>query len=113
MPWRATAPYSPGSRGKLLAMRFNLTDVQASWQSKGETLGRELGFDAAAAEAVMGAARAGLLDRRADLMSIAAAVEAVAHGSPTAAMAIAMHSVTAHAASGTRFGDPLFRGEQV
>ena len=82
-------------------------------------LGRELGLDAAAADAVMGAARAGLLERRADLIATAAAVEAVAHGSPSAAMAIAMHSVTANAvtahaaAASERFGDLLFRGEQV
>ena len=95
-------------------MRFDLTDVQESWKSKGETLGRELGLDATAADAVMGAARVGLLERRADLMSIAAAVEAAAHGSPSAAMAIAMHTVAAGAAaSSDRFGDLLFRGEQV
>lgn len=95
-------------------MRFELTEVQASWRSKGEALGRDLGLDAAAADAVMGAARVGLLERRADLMSSAAAVEAAAHGSPSAAMAIAMHTVAAHAAaSSERFGDLLFRGEQV
>jgi alkylation response protein AidB-like acyl-CoA dehydrogenase len=94
-------------------MRFDLTDVQASWKSKGETLGRELGVDAAAADAVMGAARAGILEPRSELMAIAAAVAAVAHGSPSAAMAIAMHSVAARAAAASRFGDLLFRGEQV
>jgi alkylation response protein AidB-like acyl-CoA dehydrogenase len=93
-------------------MRFDLTDVQASFKAKGETLGRDLGLDATAADAVMGAARAGLLERRADLVSIAAAVEAVAHGSPSAAMAIGMHSVVASAAAGIeQFGDLLFRGE--
>jgi alkylation response protein AidB-like acyl-CoA dehydrogenase len=95
-------------------MRFDFTDVQAAWKAKGETLGRELGVDATAADAVMGAARAGLLERRADLVSIAAAVEAVAHGSSSAAMAIAMHTVAAGAAASIeRFGDLLFRGEQV
>jgi alkylation response protein AidB-like acyl-CoA dehydrogenase len=94
-------------------MRFDLSDVQSSWRSKGEALGRELGVDATAADAVMGAARVGLLERRADLMSIAAAVEAVAHGSPSAAMAIAMHTVAAGAAASIgKFGDLLFRGEQ-
>jgi alkylation response protein AidB-like acyl-CoA dehydrogenase len=93
-------------------MRFDLTDVQASFRSKGEALGRDLGVDAAAADAVMGAARVGLLERRADLVSIAAAVEAVAHGSPSAAMAIAMHTVAAQAAADLApFGDLLFRGE--
>lgn len=95
-------------------MRFDFTEVQASWKARGEALGREVGADAAAADAVMGAARAGLVDRRADLLSIAAAVEAVAHGSPSAAMAIAMHATAALAAAGSdRFGDLLFRGEQV
>lgn len=94
-------------------MRFDFTEVQAAWKSKGEALGRDLGLDATAADAVMGAARAGVLERRADLVSIAAAVEAVAHGSPAAAMAIAMHTVAAGAAASLeRFGDLLFRGEQ-
>jgi len=94
-------------------MKFDLTDIQQSWQSKGETLGRELGLNAAASDAIMRAARVGLLDARTDLVSIAAAVEAMAHGSPAAAMALAMHSVAAHAAATTRFGDLLLRGEQV
>jgi alkylation response protein AidB-like acyl-CoA dehydrogenase len=95
-------------------MQFDFTDVQEAWKSKGEELGRELGLDAAAADAVMGAARIGILERRADLLSIAAAVESVAHGSPSAAMAIAMHTVAAQAAADSdRFGDLLFRGEQV
>jgi alkylation response protein AidB-like acyl-CoA dehydrogenase len=94
-------------------MRFDFTEVQAAWKSKGEALGRDLGLDATAADAVMGAARAGVLERRADLVSIAAAVEAVAHGSPAAAMAIAMHTVAAGAAASIeQFGDLLFRGEQ-
>jgi alkylation response protein AidB-like acyl-CoA dehydrogenase len=93
-------------------MRFDLTEVQASFKNKGEALGRDLGIDAAAADAVMGAARVGLLERRADLVSLAAAVEAVAHGSPSAAMAIAMHTVAAQTAADLRqFGDLLFRGE--
>jgi alkylation response protein AidB-like acyl-CoA dehydrogenase len=95
-------------------MRFDFTEEQSAWRSKGEALGRDLGLDATAADAVMGAARAGLLDRHADLTSIAAAVEAIAHGSPSAAMAFAMHTVTAHAAAASsQFGDLLFRGEQV
>jgi alkylation response protein AidB-like acyl-CoA dehydrogenase len=94
-------------------MRFHFTDVQASFQDKGETLGRELGLDASAGDAVMGAGRVGLLERRADLLSVAAAVEGVAFGSPAAAMAMAMHSVAALAAADTPFGDLLFRGEQV
>lgn len=95
-------------------MQFDLTDVQSSWKAKGEALGRDLGLDATAADAVAGAARVGLLEPRADLVSITAAIEALAHGSPSAAMAVAMHTVAAGAAaSGQPFGDLLFRGEQV
>ncbi|MGH9345794.1 MAG: hypothetical protein ACRD26_00875, partial [Vicinamibacterales bacterium] len=95
-------------------MRFHLTDAQSSWKAKGDELGRDLGLDATAVDAVSGAARAGILDRGADLMSMAAAVEAVAHGSPSAAMAIAMHSAAARAAwSSQQFGDVLFRGDRV
>jgi hypothetical protein len=95
-------------------MRFHLTDVQTSFKHNGETLGRELGPDATAADAVMGAARVGLLGRRVDLLSLAAAVEAMAHGSPAASMAFAIHAVAAGAAAhNARFGDLLFRGEQV
>jgi alkylation response protein AidB-like acyl-CoA dehydrogenase len=95
-------------------MRFHLTEVQAAFRDKGETLGGELGLDAAAADAVMAAGRVGLLERRAELMAIAAAVEAAAFGSPAAAVAIAMHAVAALAAAHSeRFGDLLFRGEQI
>ncbi len=95
-------------------VRFDLTAAQASWRSKGDALGRAIGRDASADDAVKGAARIGLLDRSADLLSNAAAVEAIAHGSPSAAMAIAMHIVAAHATAGNpRLGDALFRGERV
>ena len=95
-------------------MRFDLTDVQSSWKTRGDTLGEELPLDASAADAVMGAARAGLLDARADLVSIAAAVESVAYRSPSAGMAIALHSVAAFAcADQAQFADALFRGELI
>lgn len=95
-------------------MRFELTDVQSSWKSKGDALGGELPLDASAADAVMGAARVGLLDPRADLVSIAAAVESVAYQSPSAGVAIALHSVVASAcADQAQFADALFRGELI
>jgi alkylation response protein AidB-like acyl-CoA dehydrogenase len=95
-------------------MRFDLTDLQASWKAKGEELARQLPLDAAAGDGVMGASRFGLLDPRADLLSLAAAVESVAYGSPSAAAAIAMHSVVATALAGhPQYADPLYRGDLI
>jgi alkylation response protein AidB-like acyl-CoA dehydrogenase len=95
-------------------MNFDLTDVQASWKSKGEDLARALPIDAAAGDAVMGAFRFGLLDPRADLLSIVAAVESVAYASPSAAAAIALHSVVAASVAGDRqYADALFKGERI
>jgi alkylation response protein AidB-like acyl-CoA dehydrogenase len=95
-------------------MRFELTGVQSSWRSKGEALGNELRLDASPGDAVMGAARVGLLDPRADLVSIAAAVESIAYRSASAGVAIALHTVVASAcATHSQFADPLFRGELI
>ena len=95
-------------------MRFELTDLQSSWKSKGEALGAELPLDASPGDAVMGSARAGLLDPHADLLSIASAVESVAYRSASAGVAIALHSVVASACAGhSQFVDPLFRGELI
>jgi alkylation response protein AidB-like acyl-CoA dehydrogenase len=94
-------------------VNFDFTDVQLSWQSRGAELGRELAGDPAAANVVMGAARAGLLDPAADLLSIAAAVEAMAFESPSAAVVLALHSGTALAVAGDERFSSLFRGEIV
>ncbi|MBI4265847.1 MAG: hypothetical protein HY657_15840 [Acidobacteria bacterium] len=94
-------------------MNFDLTDVQASWQAKGASLGRELARDSAAAAVVMGAARVGLLDPRADLLAVAVAVDAMASQSSTAAVVFALHSGTALALTGDDRFSALFRGETV
>jgi alkylation response protein AidB-like acyl-CoA dehydrogenase len=95
-------------------MKFELTDLQASWKSKGEELGGELPLDASPGEVVMGAARVGLLDARADLVSIAAAVESVAYRSASAGVAIALHTVVASAcAEHSAFADALLKGELI
>jgi alkylation response protein AidB-like acyl-CoA dehydrogenase len=94
-------------------VNFDFSDVQLSWQSKGAELGRELAGDPVAANVVMGAARAGLLDPPADMLSIAAAVEAMAFESPSAAVVLALHSGTALAVAGDERFSPLFRGETV
>ena len=94
-------------------MNFNLTDVQQSWKERGRTLGRELPPDAAAADVIMGAARVGLIDARADLLAAAVAVEALAHESASAAFTLALHStVTLGVAGDDRFS-ALLRGEAV
>ena len=94
-------------------MHFNLTDVQRSWREKGHALASDLPSDAAAADVVMGAARVGLLDPRADLLSAAVAVEAVAYDAAPAGVSLALHSgVLLALGSDDRFTS-LVRGEIV
>lgn len=95
-------------------MRFDLTDVQAAWESRARTLARALARDASAGDAIMGAARAGLLDPAADLLSVAVSAQALAAGSPAAAVAYAMHVAAAHALrDDTRVADSLWRGDTI
>ena len=106
-------------------MEFDLTDIQAAWRDKGAELGRDLGLrhdpgrlehrsgGTAAAAVVMGAGRIGLLDPVADLVGIAAAVEAMARESPAAAVTFALHSGTALAVAGDERFSAFFRGEAV
>jgi alkylation response protein AidB-like acyl-CoA dehydrogenase len=94
-------------------MEFNLSDVQQSFKTRGESLGRELQEDAAAADVVMGAARVGILDPRIDLLSAALAVEGVADESSPAAIALALHTgVVLGIGPDDRF-TALVRGETV
>lgn len=94
-------------------MNFDLSGVQAAWKEKGAALGRELAADPVAASVVMGAAREGLLDPAAELLSIAAAVEAMAFESSSAAVIFALHAGTALAVAGDERFASLFRGETV
>lgn len=94
-------------------MEFNLSEVQHSWKTKGESLGRDLGETAAAADVVMAAARVGLLDARADLLAVAMAVESLAYESSSAAVTFALHSgILLAIGPDARFA-PLVRGETV
>jgi alkylation response protein AidB-like acyl-CoA dehydrogenase len=94
-------------------MNFNLTEVQQSWKARGRALGRELPPDAAAADVIMGAARVGLVDARADLLAAAVAVEALAHESASSAFTLGLHlAVTLGVADDDRFS-ALLRGELV
>ncbi len=96
-------------------MDFDLSDVQRSWREKAQSLGRELSVDAAAADVVMGAARAGLLDPQADLVAAAIAVEALACESAAAGMALALHTAAllARLRQDSDGFDSLVRGETV
>ncbi len=94
-------------------MDFNLSDVQRSFKTRGEELGRELQEDAAAADVVMGAARVGILDPRADLLSAALGVEGVAYESSAAAMALALHTGVVLAIGPDDRFTSLTRGETV
>ena len=102
---------SPGPYN--VTVDFDFTDVQAAWRDKGAALGREFARDAAATGVVMGAARVGLLDPGADLLAVAAAVEAMARESPAGAVILALHLGTAHAVAGDDRFSSLFRGETV
>jgi alkylation response protein AidB-like acyl-CoA dehydrogenase len=73
-------------------VHFNLTPVQLSWRSRAEALSRDLASGVTAADVVAGAARAGLVDPDADLLSAAVAVEALACESASAAIAYALHT---------------------
>jgi alkylation response protein AidB-like acyl-CoA dehydrogenase len=70
---------------------FNLTEVQQAWREKAQSLGSDLAPDAAAADVVMGAARVGLLDPAADLLSAVVAIEALAFDVASAGVALALH----------------------
>jgi alkylation response protein AidB-like acyl-CoA dehydrogenase len=94
-------------------MDFDLSDVQRSWREKAQSLGRELSADATAADVVMGAARAGLLDPQADLVAAALAVEALACESAAAGMALALHTAALLARLRSDGLDSLVRGDTV
>jgi alkylation response protein AidB-like acyl-CoA dehydrogenase len=94
-------------------MDFNLSDVQHAWKQKAEALAKELAEDSASADVVMGAARFGLVDPRADLLSAAVATEALAAEYAGAAMALALHTgVLLTVGPDDRF-TALSRGETV
>lgn len=102
-------------------LNFNLSDIQTSWQSKAGALGRNLPDGAAAADTVAAAARAGLLDASADLLSCAVAVDALAYERPAPAIALAVHSalILAFSSAERGFGNgqgvlpALVQGESV
>ena len=73
-------------------MDFNLSGIQQSWRRRAEDLAQELTEESASADVIMGAARFGLIDPRAELLSAAVAVEALASESAAAAIALALHS---------------------
>jgi alkylation response protein AidB-like acyl-CoA dehydrogenase len=73
-------------------MDFNFSEAQASFKARAETFGKALPEDASAADVVMGAARASLIDPRVDLLSMALAVEGLAYESSAAAIALALHA---------------------
>jgi len=94
-------------------MDFDWTDVQRSWREKAQTLGRELADEAVAADVLMGAARVGLIDSRADLVAAALAVEALSCESAAAGMTLALHTTTLLAFPGNEKFTSLARGETV
>lgn len=94
-------------------MDFSLTDVQRAWQTKAQSLGRELTEESAAADVVSGAARFGLLDPQIDLLSAAVAVDALATEAAGSALALALHLSVMLATSHDNDYASLVRGEIV
>jgi alkylation response protein AidB-like acyl-CoA dehydrogenase len=95
-------------------MDFEFTDVQRAWRDKGSALGREFSEGTAAGDAVMGAARVGIIDPEVDLLAAALAVEALACESPAAGMTLALHTTALKAQLSQRsLIDSLARGEIV
>jgi alkylation response protein AidB-like acyl-CoA dehydrogenase len=103
---------------------FDLGTDRIRWRDTGAALGREVARGPAAAAVLHGAARLGLLDPDADLLTVAVTVEAMAEVSPAAAVAFALHSSIAltlvgssrvgRALDGTRSSrEGLFDGEVV
>lgn len=94
-------------------MDFDLSEVQQSFRTRGEALGHELPVDAPAAAVIMGAARVGILDPGADLLSAALAVQGVADGSSSAAIALALHTAVVLGLGRDDRFTALARGETV
>jgi alkylation response protein AidB-like acyl-CoA dehydrogenase len=94
-------------------MDFDLTDVQRSWRENAQALGRELAAESTASDVILGAARVGLIDPRADLVAAALAVEALACESAAAGMILALHTTTLLAFPGNDRFTSLARGETV
>lgn len=94
-------------------MDFDCNEVQRSWRDKARSLGRELQPDPAPGDVIMGAARVGLIDPRADLIAAALAVEALACESAAAGMSLALHTTTLLAFPGDERFTALARGEIV
>ena len=94
-------------------MNFDLTDVQRAWRDKAAALGRALSPDASAADVVLDAAEAGLLDPAIDLLSVVVAVEALAAELPSAGASLALHSAAALSLGAGSGSESLYRGETV
>jgi len=73
-------------------MDFNLSATQRTWQSNAKQFAREMPGGNEATSVVARAVRAGLVDRKIDLLSAAVAIEAVAWESAVAAVTLAMHT---------------------
>jgi alkylation response protein AidB-like acyl-CoA dehydrogenase len=94
-------------------MDFNLSATQHESQARAQVFARELSPRAAAEAIVAEAVRATLFDPRADLLTAAVVVEAVAWESAGAAVALAMHTGVTMGLGATGANGALARGEVV
>jgi alkylation response protein AidB-like acyl-CoA dehydrogenase len=102
-----------GGRNYPQRVRFDLTEVQAAWQTKARALAADLTDMVSAGGVVLAARNAGLLEPAADLLSEVVATEALAAASPGAGLAYALHVTAAHALHRHVRRDELWRGETV
>lgn len=96
-------------------MNLQLSAVEQAWRDKGRALGEAVARDGAAGDVVEAAARLGLLDAGAELLSATLATEAMAAEAASPALAFALHQsaiLSVASGEGGRFARCL-TGEQV
>jgi alkylation response protein AidB-like acyl-CoA dehydrogenase len=93
-------------------MDFNLTDTQASWQAKAESIASSVA-DGDAHRVITLAAGAGLIQPDADLLAAAVAVQAIAWESASAAITLALHIGVVMGLGSDARRDALVSGDMV
>lgn len=101
-------------------MNFDLSQQQNDWRAKARELGREVPAGTSAPDVIRAAAEAGLLDARADFLTLVVALDALAVESAPSAMALALHLACARSldsdssvTSGERVGALTLATDQV
>lgn len=94
-------------------MRFDLTEVQSAWHGKARALAANFDDGVSPGGVVLAAARSGLLDPGAGLLSEIVATSTIAAASPSAGLAYALHVCVAHALAQHPRREDVWRGDLV